>query len=194
MRKILVTVFAGALALEGCSCLDAKTRRASAVRPTEPARIAGYVCCGRQDLPHVVWTASTVGLAVARAGAAAAPAARRRQPRPAEARVAAPAEGRVAAAAVASPTQASAKRPRARDPASTDSTNDGDQLIDCADPDCNGAACRAAKGLCDAIETCAAGACPADTMLPNTAVCRPKAGAWRRRRAVQRQLERLTIL
>ncbi len=55
--------------------------------------------------------------------------------------------------------------------------NDFDQLIDCADPDCNGVVCREAVAGCDLAETCSGGACPADQLQPDGAVCRPAAGA-----------------
>jgi hypothetical protein len=54
--------------------------------------------------------------------------------------------------------------------------NDSDGMTDCADSDCNGAACRATAGDCDKAESCFNGTCPADTLRTATEVCRGAAG------------------
>jgi hypothetical protein len=55
--------------------------------------------------------------------------------------------------------------------------NDGDGLVDCADPDCGGVTCRAAAGPCDLPAACAGGVCPPNPFRPaGSEVCRPAAG------------------
>jgi hypothetical protein len=51
------------------------------------------------------------------------------------------------------------------------SDDDCDGLIDCADPDCAGAVCRAAAGDCDEPEKCTAGACPVDAKKVDGTEC-----------------------
>ncbi len=58
--------------------------------------------------------------------------------------------------------------------------NDGDGMIDCADPDCGGQTCRPAAGSCDLVELCVSGACPADQLEDSTRICRPVAGPCNR--------------
>lgn len=54
--------------------------------------------------------------------------------------------------------------------------DDGDGLVDCADPDCDQAVCRGRLGECDAVERCALGICPADELLPSLTPCRRSRG------------------
>jgi hypothetical protein len=56
--------------------------------------------------------------------------------------------------------------------------NDGDGMVDCADPDCGGQVCRPAAGPCDVEERCDGITleCPFDIVAPSTTACRPAAG------------------
>lgn len=54
--------------------------------------------------------------------------------------------------------------------------DDGDLLVDCADPGCDLRSCRGAADVCDVAESCANGACPMDAFAQNTVICRAGAG------------------
>lgn len=54
--------------------------------------------------------------------------------------------------------------------------NDGDGLVDCADPECLGRVCRGAVGECDVAELCAGAAeCPPDSVASPQQECRAAA-------------------
>ena len=60
-------------------------------------------------------------------------------------------------------------------PCDDDSDNDGDQLIDCEDADCEGRVCRRATSVCDVAETCSQSRCPEDLFASERVSCRPAA-------------------
>jgi hypothetical protein len=54
--------------------------------------------------------------------------------------------------------------------------DDGDGLIDCKDPDCQGITCRVSAGPCDVDEVCNDKICPADGFAGSERTCRGSVG------------------